>query len=324
MTKRKICAIMKVSSQGGRSRKDERFRMNKEQKTTLLIMAAGLGSRYGGNKQVDGIGPHGEILMQYSIYDAIRAGFNKIVFVIKPEHQSIIEGFCKDIQGAEIAFVYQDFSSLPDFYTVPKDRVKPFGTAHAVLCAADAIDEPFAVLNADDFYGADAFRVMHDRLLTLDKGEATMVAYYLKNTVSRNGAVTRGVCEVKDGNLGKVTEVYKITVDEAGRIFDADMGDLDKDALVSMNMWGFSPEIFRGMRERFYAFLRGLSEEEIKAEYVLPTMVDGMISDGELSVSVLSTSAVWFGVTYQEDRPTVAAELAALHKAGAYPEKLFG
>ena len=297
--------------------------MSTDKKTTLLIMAAGLGSRYGGDKQVDGIGPHGEILMQYSIYDAIRAGFNKIVFVIKPEHQSIIERFTCDIKDAEICFVYQDFSSIPDFYTIPSDRVKPFGTAHAVLCAADAIREPFAVLNADDFYGADAFSVMHDKLIELEENEATMVAYYLKNTVSRNGAVTRGVCDVKDGALRKVTEVYKITVDGEGRIYDADAGILDGECLVSMNMWGFRPEIFDGMRRRFHAFLRAIPEGEIKAEYVLPTMVDQMVASKELDVSVLSTTAVWFGVTYREDRPTVAAELSALHAKGVYPEKLF-
>ncbi len=292
-------------------------------KTTLLIMAAGLGSRYGGNKQVDGLGPHGEILMQYSIYDAIRAGFEKIVFVIKPEHQSIIEGFCKNITGAEIAFVYQDFSSLPSFYDLPADRQKPFGTVHAVLCAADVIAEPFAVLNADDFYGADAFRVIHQKLTALAEGEAAMVAYYLKNTVSRNGAVTRGVCGVENGKLKKVTETYKITLEEDGSIRDADSGMLDGDSLVSMNLWGFRPEIFSALREKFDAFLKSLSPEEIKAEYALPTFVDGMIGEGSLGVSVLSTDAVWFGVTYQEDRPTVSAELAAMHENGSYPSPLF-
>ena len=293
-------------------------------KTTLLIMAAGLGSRYGGNKQVDGIGPHGEILMQYSIYDAIRAGFDKLVFVIKPEHQSIVESFCRDIAGVEISFVYQDFTSIPKFYTIPEERVKPFGTVHAVLCAKDAVKEPFAVINADDFYGADAFEVMHEQLLKLEAGEATMVAYYLKNTVSRNGAVTRGVCGVKNGKLTEVTETYKITVDEQGTICDADSGILDGDSLVSMNMWGFRPEIFESMETSFHQFLKGIAPEEIKAEYALPTMVDRMISSSELTVSVLSTTAVWFGVTYQEDRASVAAELAALHESGAYPEKLFG
>lgn len=293
-------------------------------KTTLLIMAAGLGSRYGGNKQVDGIGPHGEILMQYSIYDAIRAGFQKIVFVIKPEHQALIESFCKDISGVEIAFVYQDFSSIPSFYAIPADRVKPFGTVHAVLCAADAIGEPFAVLNADDFYGADAFRVMHDKLIELQSGEATMVAYYLKNTVSRNGAVTRGICQVEDGALRGVTETYRITVEPSGNIVDADSGCLEKDSLVSMNLWGFLPEIFSPMKASFEAFLRSIEQGNIKAEYALPTMVDRMIAEKELTVSVLSTDAVWFGVTYQEDRASVAEELRALHEKQEYPEKLFG
>ena len=224
-------------------------------KTTLLIMAAGLGSRYGGNKQIDGIGPHGEILMQYSIYDAIQAGFNKLVFVIKPEHRSVVERFCKDIRGVEIAFVYQDFSSIPAFYPIPEERVKPFGTVHAVLCAADAIHEPFAVLNADDFYGADAFRVMHDALVELREGEGAMVAYRLKNTVSRNGAVTRGVCSMEQGRLTKVTETYRITVDADGTIKDADSGLLDGDCPVSMNMWGFTPQIFDGMSKHFESFL---------------------------------------------------------------------
>lgn len=293
-------------------------------KTTLLLMAAGLGSRYGGNKQVDGIGPHGEILMQYSIYDAIRAGFNKLVFVIKPEHREIVERFCKDIKGVEICFVYQDFSSIPDFYSIPAERVKPFGTVHAVLCAAEAVKEPFAVINADDFYGEDAFRVMHEKLVSLEEGEATMVAYYLKNTVSRNGAVTRGVCDITAGKLTKVTETYSITVDEAGVISDADSGVLDGECLVSMNMWGFRPEIFGGMKDSFHAFLRSIEKGNIKAEYALPTMVDRMIGEGSLGVSVLSTNAVWFGVTYQEDRPSVAAELVKLHESGEYPEQLFG
>lgn len=293
-------------------------------RTTLLVMAAGLGSRYGGNKQVDGIGPHGEILMQYSIYDAIRAGFDRIVFVIKPEHRELIERFCQDITGAEIDFVYQDFSSIPSFYTIPEERVKPFGTVHAVLCAADAIGEPFAVLNADDFYGADAFRVMHEKLVSLENGEATMVAYYLKNTVSRNGAVTRGICHVEDGDLRGVTETYHITVDENGRIADADSGELDADALVSMNMWGFSPDIFDPMKQSFDAFLRGIEEGNVKAEYALPTMVDQMIRSQALTVSVLSTDAVWFGVTYREDRESVAEELRLLHEKKEYPERLFG
>ena len=291
--------------------------------TTLLIMAAGLGSRYGGNKQVDGIGPHGEILMQYSIYDAIRAGFKKLVFVIKPEHRGIIEGFCAEIKGIEISFVYQEFSSIPDFYQIPAERTKPFGTVHAVLCAKDVIHEPFAVINADDFYGADAFRVMQKELNRLEEGQGTMVAYRLKNTVSRNGAVTRGVCDVEDGALKKVTETYSITVDEQGNIRDAESGALDGEVLVSMNMWGFLPEIFESMEKDFHRFLRNIQEGNIKAEYALPTMVDGMIKEGSLRISVLTTDAVWFGVTYREDRASVAEELWKMHEGGMYPECLF-
>lgn len=290
---------------------------------TLLIMAAGLGSRYGGNKQVDGIGPHGEILMQYSIYDAIQAGFNKIVFIIKPEHQAIIEGFCKDIRGAQICYVYQDFSSIPSFYNIPSDRVKPFGTVHAVLCAKDVIHEPFAVLNADDFYGRDAFSVIHGQLMELMDGEAVSVTYKLKNTVSPNGAVTRGVCQISDGILRKIKETYKISVDEKGNIFDADNGSLDGDCLVSMNLWGFMPSIFEAMEDSFNEFLHSVAPDDIKAEYALPTMIDRLISRNALNVKVFSTNARWFGMTYVEDRPTVARCLEEMHSSGEYPQKLF-
>ncbi len=293
-------------------------------KTTLLIMAAGLGSRYGGNKQVDGIGPRGEILMQYSIYDALRAGFDKIVFVIKPEHQSIIEGFCRDIKNAEISFVYQDFSSVPSFYKIPDERIKPFGTVHAVLCAREVIDEPFAVINADDFYGREAFSVMHDKLIELNDKESAMVAYRLENTVSKNGSVTRGICDVKEGKLQNVTETYDIILKEDGSIFDKEQGALDGALPVSMNMWGFRPEIFDSLAEAFDEFLSNIPEGNIKAEYALPTFVDKMIKSGKTAVHVLNTSAVWFGVTYAEDKATVAAELVKKRDSGEYPEKLFG
>ena len=292
-------------------------------KTTLLIMAAGLGSRYGGNKQVDGIGPNGEILMQYSIYDAVQAGFNKVVFVIKPEHQSIIESFCKDIKNVEIGFVYQDFSSIPSFYKIPEERIKPFGTVHAVLCAKNAINEPFAVINADDFYGRDAFFVMHEKLVSLPEGESVMVAYYLENTVSKNGAVTRGICEVEDGVLKKVKETYKIVLDKNGNIHDEESGALDGRLPVSMNMWGFTPDIFSKLSSSFDEFLKDIPDGEIKAEYALPTFIDRAITEHGHIVSVLSTSAVWFGVTYIEDRATVAAALLEKRNSGEYPEKLF-
>ena len=292
-------------------------------KTTLLIMAAGLGSRYGGDKQIDGIGPNGEMLMQSSIYDAIEAGFEKLVFVIKPQYRELIEGLCKGLENIEIEFVYQDFSSIPEFYKVPEERVKPFGTVHAVLCAKDAVKEPFAVINADDYYGKDAFGVMHDKLVALEVGQATMVAYKLKNTVSLNGGVTRGVCQVIDGNLASVTETYSITVDEKGIIKDAEAGILDGESLVSMNMWGFRADIFESLEADFCEFLKTLAPDEIKKEYALPTFVDKMIREGQLAVHVLSTDAVWFGVTYKEDRAYVAGELQKMHDKGIYPEKLF-
>ena len=292
-------------------------------KTTLLIMAAGLGSRYGGDKQVDGIGPHGEILMQYSIYDALGAGFDKLVFVIKPQHRALIEGFCDGISGAEIEFVYQDFSSLPEFYKVPSDRVKPFGTVHAVLCAKGVINEPFAVINADDYYGKEAFSVMRSSLVSLGEGKATMVAYKLKNTVSLNGGVTRGVCDVENGVLKGVTETYSIRVDEKGTISDSDGAILDGNSLVSMNMWGFRSDIFNFLEEEFCRFLKALTPEEIKKEYALPTFVDNMIKSEKLSVGVLSTDSAWFGVTYKEDKAYVMNALLKMHESGAYPEKLF-
>ncbi len=291
-------------------------------KTTLLIMAAGLGSRYGGDKQVDGIGPHGEMLMQYSIYDAVEAGFDKLVFVIKPAYRELIDKLCGGLSGVEVACVYQDFDSIPSFYKVPLDRVKPFGTVHAVLSASGVIDEPFAVINADDFYGRDAFAKMHEHLVSLGRGEGAMVAYRLKNTVSLNGSVTRGICLVEDGALAGVKETYSIVVDKDGVISDADSGVLDGEALVSMNMWGFHASAFRNMKEEFDAFLRAIPDGDIKAEYALPTMVDTLISDGKLRVDVLSTDAVWFGVTYREDRDYVASELKKLHESGIYPEKI--
>ena len=234
-----------------------------------------------------------------------------------------MEQLCGSIDGVEIVFVYQDFSSIPSFYHIPSDRVKPFGTVHAVLCAETVIDEPFSVINADDFYGADAFRVMHERLQVLPKGESAMVAYRLANTVSRNGAVTRGVCGVENGFLRKVTETYRITVDDAGRIVDGESGALDGDLPVSMNFWGFTPEIFLPMRQAFEQFLKRIPTGDNKAEYALPTMVDELISQQEMRVTALKTEASWFGVTYREDRDGVSAELARLHRDGAYPSPLF-
>lgn len=303
-------------------------------KAALVIMAAGLGSRYGGNKQTEGIGPNHEMLMEYSIFDAVRAGFTKFVFVIKPEMQKLIETLCGDLvtsfqqkgKPIEVCYAIQDFSSIPDFYRVPAERVKPFGTVHAVLCAQPYIDEPFAVVNADDYYGVDAYASMYQCLHTLHDGEAAMVSYYLKNTVSENGTVTRGVCSHKDGLLTKVTETFKILPFSDGTIRDTSASPegtlLDPDALVSMNFWGFLPSTFTDMNAYFHSFLTHIASDDVKAECLLPIMVDDMMQAGSLTVRVLSTGATWFGITYPQDKPYVQQELKKLHDDGTYPASL--
>ncbi len=291
---------------------------------TLIIMSAGLGSRYGGSKQVDRIGPDGEILMQYSVFDAIRAGFGKIVFVIKPEHRELIEGICLPYAGSgvEFCFVYQEFSSIPSFYSIPKERIKPFGTVHALLCAAEAVSSPFAVINADDFYGASAFELMRSALSSLRERQAVAVAYPLKNTLSKHGSVTRGVCEVESGLLTQVRETYSVCTDSDGIIRGDGGCELDGDTPVSMNFWGFHPDIFASLKAEFDRFLLSIPKGDIKAEYVLSTFIDGMIKSGSLTIRLLSTNAEWFGVTHREDRPLVAERLAKMKHDGVYPAGL--
>ena len=304
-------------------------------KTALVIMAAGLGSRYGGNKQTEGIGPNHEMLMEYSIFDAVRAGFSKFVFVIKPDMKPLIETLCGDLVASckdqdgnpvEVCYAFQDFSSVPSFYQIPADRTKPFGTVHAVLCAEKYINEPFAVVNADDYYGVDGFSSMNQCLQTLKDGEACMVGYYLKNTVSENGTVTRGVCSQENGLLTKVTETFKIQPFADGTIRDTATSEegviLDPNALVSMNFWGFVPGVFKQMEAYFDAFLRGLAPDAIKAECLLPIMVDDLMRKKEMVVHVLSTNATWFGITYPQDKPYVQQELKKLHDQGVYPPSL--
>lgn len=300
-------------------------------KTTLLIMAAGLGSRYGGNKQIDHMGPNGEILLEYSIYDAVAAGFDKVVFVIRASMKESFKAMIGDklAQKVEVSYACQEYDSLPGSFIPPEGRTKPYGTVHAVLCAADLIHEPFAVINADDYYGRDAFVAMADSLHRLQGKEnaASMVAYDLKNTVSDNGDVTRGVCQVDEaGHLVKVTETYQIkpfpdgtirdlATDPAGRI-------LDPNALVSMNFWGFTPWFFTAAKENLAAFLASPEGDPLKKEYPLPTLVDTLMHTSGLTVEVLNTHAVWFGVTYHEDKAYVAGELKKLHDSGFYPKAL--
>ena len=302
-------------------------------KVSLVIMAAGLGSRYGGNKQVDGIGPHNEILMEYSSYDAIRAGFNKVVFIIKPEMEEMMHRLCGDYLAGktandgspvEVAYAFQNFSSLPDFYTVPPERTKPFGTVHALLCAESVVREPCCVINADDYYGLDAYRTMYRALQALpESGKATMVGYLLKNTASLHGTVSRGVCAVEDGMLRSVKETLKIQLYPDGSLRDlAEDVPLDPDSVVSMNYWGFMPSIFPELRAYFERFLRGEGGRNIKSECLLPVMVDDLMREGRLEVSVLHSADKWFGMTYQEDRAVVAEELRKLHENGTYPGSL--
>ena len=300
--------------------------------SSLVIMAAGLGSRYGGSKQVDGIGPNGEILMEYSIHDALRAGFDKVVFIIKPEMQEMMDGLVgylkqkktADGRPVEVAFVYQDFTSVPSFYRIPEERTKPFGTVHALLCAEPAVDGPFCVINADDYYGVDAYRTIYEELGKLAlSGESTMVGYLLKNTASLHGTVSRGVCKVKDGKLDSIQETLKIQLYPDGHLTDLDTNtDLDPETVVSMNFWGFMPSIFPALRAYFEAFLRGLPDGVVKAECLLPVMVGEELKAGRMTVSVLNSRDKWFGMTYHEDRALVAEDLQKLHEAGVYPPSL--
>lgn len=302
-------------------------------KAALVIMAAGLGSRYGGDKQVDGIGPSNEILMEYSIYDALRAGFNKVVFIIKPEMEPLMERLCgdslrrraaKDGSPVEVAYAYQDFSSIPDFYHIPPERVKPFGTVHALLCAEPFVQEPFCVINADDYYGIDAYRAMYRQLAALpERGHGAMVGYQLKNTASLHGTVSRGVCAVENGKLLSVREALKIQLYPDGTLRDlAEDRSLSPDTVVSMNFWGFTPWVFAPLRAYFENFLRVEAGDSLKAECLLPMMVGHQLESGAMEISVLHSADRWFGMTYREDRERVALELKALHAAGAYPASL--
>lgn len=300
-------------------------------KLSLVIMAAGLGSRYGGNKQVDGIGPHGEILMEYSIHDALRAGFGRVVFIIKPEMREMMEGLCGyvarktalDGSPVEVRYVYQDFSSVPSFYRIPEGRTRPFGTVHALLCAEDAVEGPCCVINADDFYGFDAYRIMAQELRRLpEEGHAAMVGYLLKNTASIHGTVTRGICAQRGGFLDSVQETRNIQLypDGSLKVQGTDRV-LDPDAVVSMNFWGFMPSIFPLLRRDFEDFLRAAGDD-LRAERLLPDLVDRELQAGGLKVSVLSSAGQWFGMTYREDREAVAQALRRLHESGEYPESL--
>jgi len=299
-------------------------------KPTLYVLAAGMGSRYGGLKQLDGVGPHGETIMDYSIYDAIRSGFGKVVFVIRKDfekdfNEKILVKY-KDAIPVEV--VFQAVDKLPEGYKCPEDRTKPWGTNHAVLMAKDVIKEPFTVINADDFYGQDAFRVIAEELSKPRdrKGDYCMVGFRVGNTMSENGSVARGVCENVDGLLTSVVERTAIAYNDKHEIaFTDEEGKeqtLDPKTPVSMNMWGFTPDYFEFAEREFKKFLDA-NLETPKAEMTIPPAIDALIRAGEATVKVLDTTSKWFGVTYAKDRPDVVAKLAELHAKGDYPEKMF-
>ncbi len=300
-------------------------------KPTLFVLAAGMGSRYGGLKQLDGVGPQGQTIMDYSIFDAIRAGFGKVVFVIRKDFEPDFRAkILSKYEGhVPVEVVFQSIDKLPEGYTAPADRVKPWGTNHAVLMGRDVINEPFAVINADDFYGRDAFEVIarelsrpHDR-----KGDYCMVGFRVGNTMTENGTVARGVCETNaDKMLTKVTERTDIGYDADHKIAFTDENGatchLDPATPVSMNLWGFTPEYFDYSDREFRRFLDAHGTE-LKSEFYIPTCIDTLINSGEATVRVLDTDSRWFGVTYAADRQGVVDRLAALHAAGEYPDKMF-
>lgn len=299
-------------------------------KPTLFVLAAGMGSRYGSLKQLDGIGPGGDTIMDYSVYDAIRAGFARLVFVIRHSFEKEFrEKILTKYEGRiPVELVFQELDRLPEGFSCPEGREKPWGTNHAVLMGRDAIREPFAVINADDFYGRNGFEVLARKLMTLEgkQGEYCMVGYRVGNTLSESGGVSRGVCQVDEKHL--LTGVVERTGiertdgtisfrDETGKICT-----LAEDAPVSMNMWGFTPDYFDYSEELFINFLNAHGQEP-KSEFFIPFVVNDLIRSGRASVEVLDTTARWFGVTYSDDRPGVVAKLRELTEAGEYPTKLF-
>ena len=298
-------------------------------KPTLVIMAAGIGSRYGGLKQIDPVGPSGEIVLDYSVYDAIQAGFGKVVFIIRPEIEADFkEAIGSKLEGKiEIEYVFQTLDNVPAGVSVPEGRTKPWGTGQAVLAAQSVVNEPFAVINADDFYSRETFEVLAKQLSASDPADTgfCMVGFYIKNTLSPHGSVARGFCDAKSGKLDTVVERFEIERKEDGVIRyveDGELKEMADDDLVSMNAWGFTPQLFGFLDRGFTAFLEQAGTE-LKSEFLLPELVDGMIKNGATVVDVLPTTEKWMGVTYPEDKPQVVAGIRSLVTAGFYPENLW-
>lgn len=294
---------------------------------TLLILAAGMGSRYGGLKQIDPITDNGEFIIDFSVYDAILSGFDRVVFVIKEENLEIFrDTIGKRFEGIiNVDYAFQRLDDIPYGYNVSLGRVKPWGTTHAVLAARNIINEPFAVINADDFYGRSAFRLLSEHLKSASASEYCMIGYILKNTLTENGTVARGVCQVTGGKLASIDEMTKIKRDGDIAVCKTESCDvaIPLDSIVSMNCWGFTPDIFSRLEEIFAEFI-ARSGSDIKSESYLPTSIDQLIGDGKCSVQVYPSEDKWYGVTYQEDRGAVVKSIAQLIADGVYPVKLNG
>lgn len=297
---------------------------------TLVILAAGMGSRYGGLKQIDPITESGEFIIDFSIFDAVRSGFDKVVFIIKEEN---LDAF-RDTVGkrvepfVKVEYAFQALEKLPEGFTVPEGRVKPWGTSHALLCAKEFIDDNFAVINADDFYGRDAFVRLAEHLNAVKTTDVNycMVGYVLRNTLTENGTVSRGKCITKNGMLDSITELTKIKTNGKDAQYlgeDGEWTDLSGDTIVSMNCWGLTPAIFPELEVGFVEFLSGEGGKAQKSEYYLPGAVDDIMHDGRCDVKVYPTTAEWYGVTYSEDKPSVVASIKALIDSGEYPAKLW-
>jgi NDP-sugar pyrophosphorylase family protein len=299
------------------------------QKPTLLVLAAGMGSRYGGNKQIDGFGPSGETILEYSIFDAIRAGFGKVVFIVREEILEIAkEKFLPKLEGKiEVDWVIQSLDSFVPAALKQADRVKPFGTAHAVLCAKDVIKEPFAVINADDFYGKEAFEVLGKFLSTEVKPELqAMVGYAIQNVLSEHGTVSRGVCETNEkGQLIGMVERTSIARDGEKILSkgENEVLEIAENTPVSMNFWGFHADVFGDIERMWNEFLPA-NRENLKSEFFIPTVANNLIQENKAAFEILEGGKVWFGVTYTEDKPVVIEALKKLHDSGEYPEGLWG
>lgn len=303
-------------------------------KTVLVVMAAGMGSRYGGLKQIDPVDKEGHIIMDFSIYDAVRAGFKKVVFIIKKENEADFKAAIGDriSKIIEVAYVFQDLNNLPEGYSIPEGRVKPWGTGHAILSCLDEVDGPFAVINADDYYGSHAFQMAYDFLSQNEEGDTysyMMVGYKLENTLTDNGHVARGVCVTdEDGHLVKINERTHIEKREDGAAYTEDDGktwvEIPEGSTVSMNMWGFSASILKELKDRFSKFLdENLESNPLKCEYFLPFVVDELLTEKKATVKVLKSMDKWYGVTYKEDKPVVVAAIQKLKDEGLYPQKLW-